>query len=346
MRIQPDIARSLMVSLLAGCLLSGLAASAWSATFVTFDVPGNLPTEPSAINANGDVTGQYVDAGGNGHGFLRTSNGTITTFDAPGAILATFGRSIDTNDDIAGFCLDTSGHYHGFLRFSNGAFALFDAPGATNTVPYSINDAGVIAGYFNDASGLIHGFIRAANGTMTRIDAPGANQTIVLSMNATGDVIGYHLVTTAFFQGYIRSSSGTFTTFDVASSPLQMAHPETVPLGINSGGAVAGWATNNAGQTVRSFERDSSGNITKFDMPLNRDTLAQSINATGQIAGFFSDSKQAVHGFVRAANGTIASFDVPSATGTHGLAINDAGQITGFYNDTVGSGVHGYVRLP
>src|ERR1700687_3774543 len=126
MSIPSDLIGRSMVRLLTGCLLFGLASTAWSATFVTFDVPGNLPTEPSAINASGDVTGQYVDAGGNGHGFLRTSNGAITTFDAPGAIMATLGRSIDTNDDITGYCLDTNGHFHGFLRFSNGAFALFD----------------------------------------------------------------------------------------------------------------------------------------------------------------------------------------------------------------------------
>src|SRR6516225_11891225 len=54
-------------------------------TFVTFDVPGAISTNPSSINNSGAITGGYFDAGGLIHSFLRTSDGTITPFDAPGA---------------------------------------------------------------------------------------------------------------------------------------------------------------------------------------------------------------------------------------------------------------------
>jgi hypothetical protein len=57
--------------------------------YATFDAaqypPCCLFTAPSAINLLGTVVGFYNDGFSVYHGFLRTANGTITTFDAPGA---------------------------------------------------------------------------------------------------------------------------------------------------------------------------------------------------------------------------------------------------------------------
>ena len=39
----------------------------------------------SGINPEGTITGGYTDTSGAGHGFLRSPNGTFTTFDAPGS---------------------------------------------------------------------------------------------------------------------------------------------------------------------------------------------------------------------------------------------------------------------
>src|SRR6478736_7700861 len=59
-----------------------------------FDAPGagtgpnrgTFPTAaPQLINANGAITGYYVDPVGALHGFVRDKNGVLTTSDAPGA---------------------------------------------------------------------------------------------------------------------------------------------------------------------------------------------------------------------------------------------------------------------
>lgn len=54
--------------------------------FVTFDVPGagTTGTLPSSMNAEGEITGIYYDVNSVGHGFLRSKNGTFTTFDVTG----------------------------------------------------------------------------------------------------------------------------------------------------------------------------------------------------------------------------------------------------------------------
>jgi len=83
----------------------------------------------------GGVIGYYIDDMGFAfHGFLRAPDGTITTFDAPGAgtsyPLGTFAESINTVGAITGFYQDGSSVYHGYLRAPGGTLTSFDAPGA------------------------------------------------------------------------------------------------------------------------------------------------------------------------------------------------------------------------
>jgi hypothetical protein len=60
--------------------------------FTTFDAPdaGSVPgsfqgTYPFGINANGAITGWYVDDANVNHGFVRDSHGALIQFDVPGA---------------------------------------------------------------------------------------------------------------------------------------------------------------------------------------------------------------------------------------------------------------------
>ena len=110
-----------------------------SGTITTFDAPGagtgggdDMGTDPNSINTAGVISGYYVDAGFTCHGFVRAANGTITTFDAPGAggmgyQYGTLATSISTAGDIAGGYTDPSLHRvsHGFVR----------TPTATTKIP-------------------------------------------------------------------------------------------------------------------------------------------------------------------------------------------------------------------
>jgi hypothetical protein len=95
----------------------------------TFDPPGESALyglgcyNDCAIGLNdwGAITSSYLDANNVYHGFLRSPEGTIITFEAPGA---------DT----------TPNDFNG-------------------TFPYSINDQGVITGYYIDANNVYHGFL-------------------------------------------------------------------------------------------------------------------------------------------------------------------------------------------
>ncbi len=138
--------------------------------FISFDAPGagtgsGQGTYPSSINPAGAITGHYVDANSLSHGFLRASNGIITTFDVPGDVNGTYPSSINPAGAITGTYYDANFVGHGFLRAKNGTFITFDAPGAVATFPYSINPEAAITGFYADVNDASHGFLRAKNGT-------------------------------------------------------------------------------------------------------------------------------------------------------------------------------------
>src|ERR1019366_6375757 len=129
--------------------------------FITFEAPGagtgaGQGTYASSINRAGAITGDYRDASGTFHGFVRAADGTITDFDVPGST-GTSPSSINAVGVIAGSYGDASNVSHGFVRAADGTITTFDAPGAgtgayEGTSPISMNTAGAITGFYSDAS--------------------------------------------------------------------------------------------------------------------------------------------------------------------------------------------------
>ena len=79
---------------------------------------GATNTWAYSINPAGAIAG-YYGVLGVVHGLLRAPNGTLTTFDAPGAGTGfgqgTFALDINPAGEIAGQYNDNSNVYHGFL---------------------------------------------------------------------------------------------------------------------------------------------------------------------------------------------------------------------------------------
>jgi hypothetical protein len=190
--------------------------------FITFDVPGagtaggsGFGTFPESINAAGAVTGHYTDASNVNHGFLRSPQGGIVTFDAPGADTTT-GSGYGTFPDSINDAGAITGHYvdrnalgivnHGFLRGPGGDFTTFDAPGASSlpgdgTFPRGINRYGAIVGNYSAADKEVNrGFLRSPDGRFTTFQAPGAdttegsgNGTFPVSINDAGAITGHYV---------------------------------------------------------------------------------------------------------------------------------------------------------
>lgn len=223
---------------------NGKITSFSAATSPKFD------TSVSGLNDSGAIVGSYADKPGGYHGFLRTSDGTITQFDAPGAAIGkagagTFPSAIDTSGAIAGTYDDKKHVSHGFLRAAAGTFTSFDDPSAgkksfQGTRAMAMNDGGAVVGYYVDSGGVCHGFVRAASGTFTTLDAPGAlldaNQgTFAGAIDSAGVVAGTYNAQDGTYHSFTRTAGGTYNTFTVDDDSTAVANS-----GINTSGAVTG----------------------------------------------------------------------------------------------------------
>lgn len=356
---------------------------------VTFDAPdaGKDPgtalcyngcpgTEPYNSNIWGAVTGYYVDANDLYHGFLRSPEGTITEFDAPGGGTTpgsgqgTVAYSINSQGDIAGQYQDDSNVFHGYVRFPDGSFVTFEAPDAgtaafQGTQAFGINAVGEVAGFYFDASNVYHAFVRARHGAITEYDVPsagtGAFQGTFIAgpagsiLNALGAVNGYYIDAGNVLHGYVRAPDGVIQTFD-ASGAGTGANQGTYGGGINLEGVIAASYVDST-STFHAYIRASDGRFTTFEAPGAGSepgqyfgTVATGNNDFGWIAGYSVDDNNVGHGFARAPSGKIKDFDVKRAgkgngQGTTVWAINLWGEIAGVYTDENNVN-HGFVRDP
>jgi len=319
-----------------------------SIKFTVFDVPGALNTVPLSINAGGDIAGRYDKFDGTEGAFLRTADGTITTFNIPGGGTdpgeGTYAFSINDDGEIAGEYLDGEDDSHGYVRSPDGMFTIFTARG-TDTFSGHIDAKGRVAGdYFDETRGVYRGFIRMPHGQIRAFDPPGgaAGMTGIRSEAISkGAVAGYFEDNSLVIHGYVRTAGGVFTPFDAPAAASTYAE------GINASLETAGdYQTTD--MTYHGFLRTSDGTFALFDGPDAANTFTGGLNDKGEVAGYYLDAANKAHGFLRRADGTILPFDVPGFKkknhDTTPHAINVKGEITGGCFD--GTNIHGFLREP
>jgi hypothetical protein len=300
--------------------------------FVTFDVPAADQTPGSfngtaaqAINDAGVVAGSYFDASGEGHGFLRSAEGKITTFDAPSSGgSGTTPIALNLEGAVVGFYMNTDLVFRAFLRSPNGKITTFAGPHAC-ALPTSdncfgneasnINVFGTVAGNFEDNSANFvgHGMIRHPDGSIVAFEAPGAGSGSGDGTGCPGCFAGLNIwgTTAATFtdssntnHGYIRNPDGKIITFDAPGA--------------------------------------GTGNFIGTGCPSD---CAVGLNDFGWITGTYIDANFTFHGYLRNPEGKIVTVDPAGSAGTEANAINDAGIVTGLYIDA-NSVFHGFLRLP
>jgi hypothetical protein len=67
------------------------------------------------MNSGGVVAGYYVDGNQVEHGYVRTSDGTVTSFDPKGSI-DTAAYGVNDSGAITGYYVDNNYVDHGFVR--------------------------------------------------------------------------------------------------------------------------------------------------------------------------------------------------------------------------------------
>jgi hypothetical protein len=219
------------------------------------------------INRAGVIVGNYL-TGASGsivsQGFLRTPDGNITTFAAPGIPAPSgvlpipvscnyvFGNpsggtcpvAINDLGKVAGYYIAAGPIVHGFAREAGGTITLFDVPSATATVPAAMNFFGAITGTWTDAAG-VHGFMRDLFNLIFPFDVPGASRgtTNPVSINVGGVIVGTYSDVNGI-HGFRRTPYARFTTLDFPDAPTGANCGGftcgTYPTDVNDGGEITG----------------------------------------------------------------------------------------------------------
>lgn len=127
-------------------------------------IPGQYDSFGGDINSSNRSVGVYRDLTLVNHGFIRSSNGTLTNpVDFPGSASSVL-NGINRQGRIVGSYTDALGQQHGFFRKNANKYVSFDYPGAVSTSLNGINDFGFIVGRYTDNAGIRHGFLAWVRG--------------------------------------------------------------------------------------------------------------------------------------------------------------------------------------
>ena len=199
--------------------------------------------------------------------------------------------------------------------------------GYQGTYPDAFDAAGDISGAFTDSNNVGHGFVLPANGAMVTYDAPEVNAAASLSARTGGRAVA------------LASRAGNSGSLLIGRKNSSSLLGKIMSSMGNSGGIANASSGLLALGSSLPFATASFGNL-----------LVNSVNASGEIVGLYTNGDAVIHSYLRAANGAITTFDAPNAgtgakQGTGGLAINASGTIVGGYADT-NSVIHGFVYAP
>jgi hypothetical protein len=272
---------------LLGCLAwFSLTPVAVAQNFKSFDFPGAVNTQATAINSSGEIVGRYYKADGSQHGFLLT-HGLFASVNVPGAIW-TDVTWVNTASQIVGSYNAGNGN-RGFL-LSAGQYTTIDYAGLANTVAFGISDNGAIVGVGSDNSGQNWIGYLLTNGKFSPVAFPGSSISFQApTMLQGGPIVGGY-VDNVHVRGYLLVGT-TFQTLDCpgATGGIFLS-------GIDALGRMVGEMTTPDGQQHGLLI--SNGVCIAVDFPGSVSTYANGINLRGDIVGRYTDTNGNTHAFL------------------------------------------------
>jgi hypothetical protein len=334
---------SLRSAMLASCVaVAGLGfafdAQAGPVSYITINPPNSVNTQIVGINDKGEIAGGYSDGVGN-RGFIRATDGTITTFD-PSAVGATTISGLSSKGAVAGTYNTNSTPQVGFVRERNGnILAPYTFPSSPGTTATGVNASNVVIGVYDGSDYHGHGYVAAGgpNGGYVSFDPPGSIATTPICINDAGVIAGDWEDTNQVIHAFVMTADGTITEWDPPGSVL------TFVQGINETGSITGYYADN-GQSP-AYIRAPDGTFTTFVVKGTNGTSSVSINSKGDVTGAYANGSN-THSYVRTANGKIDStkIDYPGAANTVPTGINTKDAVVGAYSGSGDGITDGFLR--
>ena len=214
--------------------------------------PGAASTQVTGINAADDLSGFYVDAAGNTHGFTRIG-GTFKTVDNNASTVFNQALGINNSDETVGYYAPTPAGSPNDIAYSQkgGVFTNINAllPANFNSQAVGINSTATpwIVGFYQPDSALAtsFGFVDEG-GTIITLDPFSSTFTQALGVNDLGEIVGSYTDSAGVQHGYI-DNGGVFTSFDPPDSA------STTINGLNNKGDIVGFYTPASGDAVVGF---------------------------------------------------------------------------------------------
>jgi len=239
----------------------------------------------SGINRWNTVVGTGTLSGGSTVGFVRYSNGGVTTYKFPNATQTHFSKR-----SASGVTVGDVDFNHGLIVSGSSATTI-DYPGAPQTILTGINKWDTMVGtyQYNDDADFgpeWTGFKMWKNGSFTPIGAPGAINTNPTSISDTGIVVGWYVSNAVPFapdpsHGFVLAN-GVYKTLD---------YPNAFQTSLND--------INSAGVIVGSWDGGGflfvNGKIKNVLGPHGETTAVNGINDYGYVTGTSSAGSFIAH---------------------------------------------------
>lgn len=329
------------ISVAALLVLGAIAVPAIAETFVptTISYPGSTSTAARGINNRGDIVGTYSCAAPctpGAHGFLlqRGAN-TPKPIDVPATaipagcsqpctVTATIPRGISPQGIVVG-------NYN----------VTFQLPGTPPPVTPGCSKSGLCT--------VMHGFAYFDDTYVAPIDVPAElfdhpdsplRNTLLVGISPEGDLVGcFHedSQTMTTMHGWLLHE-GLFSVLTTPHSEGDNSShdPDTMNNGITPRGRITGFY----GSAGISYVADRQNRIVTtftFEDNPNFFTLAQAINARGDVVGQYLDVQNNSHGFLRTEDADYRTLDVEGATSTAVFGVNAKREIVGQYVGATGA---------
>jgi probable HAF family extracellular repeat protein len=300
-------------------------------------------TDPTAINAKGQIAGSTSTPGFNGtfRAFIYTDGQMTDLGTLGGQRVRSFGYAINDAGQVTGESADDAGLLaHPFL-YSDGTMIDLGTLGGSTGRALAINSSGQIVGAANTAGDVSYHAFLYANGVMTDLDTWGGTRSIAFGINNSGQIAGTirrpgdaHAVAFIYSTGNLQIIDGLSTYGDADVTAINANGEITGGFHISesilhaflySGGRVIDLGTL-SGVSSRGFGLNNSGQVvggSQVSLPLLGDPLIFTNHAFIYTGGVMYDLNSMV---ISGLDGCVL---------TLATAINDSGQIVAVgYDET------------
>jgi uncharacterized membrane protein len=260
------------------------------------DVPGAEATAVTAINASGDIAGQFT-RGGIDHGFVYR-RGVFDVIDAPEpGTFSTRPMGISERGVVSG---------------------LYRYPGACPECPPWVNFQ--MRGFTWDG------------GELEVVSVPGSAYSLATGINVHGDIVGEFWMGGKAY-GFVKQD-GVIAPLDMAGAPEDPLAWSSA-YGINANGDVAGWYGNGGTFTVHAYLL-RKGKLITIDVPGFTWVIAAALNNQDDVVVQCYRDWAVVANYVWKNGALTLLPQFPGATSTTVAGIADNGAIVGSYTSADG----------